>query len=94
LPKVKDEIYIHSLETGAMLKQIAKEYVGSLEISGRRDQAWFFARFTGFTNPGIVARYKFTNNSDGELNVWREPAVQGLAGTKGFLVEQVRGFGG
>lgn len=94
--QVKDELYIHNLTSGARLTRVAADHVGALNISGRRDQPWFFVSLTGFTNPGVVARYTFhsqaSTDANGRYVIWRETEVQGLAGSRGFIAEQVRGI--
>ncbi|KAI0069251.1 prolyl oligopeptidase [Artomyces pyxidatus] len=89
---VKDEIYIHDVNTGARLKRLAPDHVGSIGIYGRRKQNWVFLSLTGFTTPGLVAKYDFkeeSTNPEGTWEVWRETIVKGLAGKGGFIAEQV-----
>lgn len=90
--QVKDEVYIHSLKTGRRLLRLAEDHVGSIGVSGRRDQNWIFLSLTGFTTPGVVARYDFRDEKEtehGTWKVWRETIVKGLAGSGGFIAEQV-----
>lgn len=89
---VKDEVYIHSLKTGRRLLRLAEDHVGSIGVSGRRDQNWIFLSLTGFTTPGVVARYDFRDEKEtehGTWKVWRETIVKGLAGSGGFIAEQI-----
>ncbi|KAA1465945.1 prolyl oligopeptidase [Dentipellis sp. KUC8613] len=89
---VKDELYIHSLETGERLKRLVADHVGAISVGGRREYSWFFVALTGFTTPGTVLKYDFKDESssgDGALNVWRETSVKGFAGQGGFVAEQV-----
>ncbi|KAI0318097.1 prolyl oligopeptidase [Amylostereum chailletii] len=89
---VKHELYIHALATGQRLTRLAADHVGTLGAYGRRDQNWFFISQTGFTNPGTVARYEFSEASGSERgtwSIWRETFVNGLAGTGGFIAEQI-----
>jgi len=91
---VKDELYIHDLQSGKQLKRLASDHVGTLVAYGRRMQHFFFVWLTGFDTPGIAARYDFVEpngggKADGEWKVWRETKVGGLAGSGGFLSEQI-----
>ncbi|OBZ71845.1 Prolyl endopeptidase [Grifola frondosa] len=85
---VKDEIYIYSLSTGKRLTRLAPDFVGAATISGRRIQPWVFATLTGFTNPGIVARYDFSEEEEKRWSIWRSTLVSGL-NPDDFLAEQV-----
>ncbi|KAI0034395.1 prolyl oligopeptidase [Vararia minispora EC-137] len=86
---VKDVIYIHDLTSGKRLKHIAEDHVGSITISGRRDQDWLFLLLTGFTNPGVVARCGLEDSAESKIEIWRQSHVGGLAGAGGFVTEQV-----
>ncbi|THH13332.1 hypothetical protein EW146_g6877 [Bondarzewia mesenterica] len=89
---VKDEVYIHSLQTGKQLKRLAEDHVGSIGVTGRREHNWMFLTLTGFTTPGLVAKYDFRDENgseDGTWKNWRETVVKGLAGSGGFIAEQV-----
>jgi len=90
---VKDELYIYDLN-GRQLKRLAPDHVGTLAAYGRRKQQFFFVSLTGFDTPGVVARYDFSSKADqgkadGTWKVWRETKVAGLAGSGGFLADQV-----
>jgi prolyl oligopeptidase len=85
---VKDEIYLYSL-TGERLTRLAPDFVGAAGISGRRDQSEFFVTMTGFTTPGIVARYDFTEKDDSKKwSIYHTTLVNGL-NPKDFVAEQV-----
>jgi prolyl oligopeptidase len=90
---VKDELYIHDLNSGQKLKRLAPDHVGTFDVYGRRKQQFFFVWLTGFDTPGVAARYDFADPSggkeDGTWKVWRETKVGGLAGGSGFLVDQI-----
>jgi len=84
-PKVKDELYIYS-QDGKQLKRLAEDFVGTIDISGYRDQSWFFATMTGFTTPGTIARYDF--KSEPNWSLYRSTKVKGLK-PEDFVAEQV-----
>ncbi|TFY82919.1 hypothetical protein EWM64_g1087 [Hericium alpestre] len=86
---VQDELYVYSLETGTQLKRLVPEHVGSVSFGGRRDQDWIFVQVDGFTSPGTVSKYEFTEGAEGTMAVWRDTVVRGLAGQPGFVAEQV-----
>ena len=87
--QVKDEIYIYQLSTGKQLQRVAPEFVGAASISGRRKQSWFFTTLTGFTNPGIIAKYDFNvKEEDKRWSIYRTTLVSGL-NPDDFSAEQV-----
>ena len=87
--QVKDEIYIYQLSTGKRLQRVAPEFVGAASISGRRKQSWFFASLTGFTNPGIIAKYDLNvKEEDKRWSIYRTTLVNGL-NPDDFSAEQV-----
>lgn len=89
LIQVKDEIYLYSLTTGERLKRIAPDFVGAANIYGRREHPWFFATLTGFTNPGIVARYDFRERDEEKRwGVYRATLISGLD-PNDFIADQV-----
>ncbi|KIJ56911.1 hypothetical protein M422DRAFT_149708 [Sphaerobolus stellatus SS14] len=81
---VKDELYIYSLD-GQKVKRLAEDFVGTIDISGRRDQSWFFATLSGFTSPGTIAHYDFKADN---WSVYRNTKVKGL-NLDEFTAEQV-----
>lgn len=75
---VKDEIYIYDMD-GKQLERVAPDFVGAVTIGGRRSQPWFFATLTGFTNPGIVAQYDFTQQDhEKKWSIYRTTLLKGL----------------
>lgn len=83
-----DEIYLYSME-GKQLTRLAPDFVGATEVSGRRAQSNFFVLLTGFTNPGIVARYNFDEPSDEKRwSIYRSTVMKGLVPDE-FSAEQV-----
>ena len=74
---VKDEIYLYAMD-GKQLERIAPDFVGAASVVGRREQPWFFANLTGFTNPGIVARYEFEKPKEKRWSVYRTTSLKGL----------------
>ncbi|KAH7926038.1 hypothetical protein BV22DRAFT_1128529 [Leucogyrophana mollusca] len=85
---VKDEIYLYSME-GERLTRLAPDFVGAADITGRRTQPNFFVTLTGFTNPGIVARYNLDEkNVDDRWSIYRTTLLKGLKPDE-FTAEQV-----
>ncbi|PSS31987.1 hypothetical protein PHLCEN_2v2229 [Hermanssonia centrifuga] len=84
---VKDEIYIYSTE-GERLTRVAPDFVGAVNLNGRRSQAWFFATLTGFTNPGIVAQYDFSKKQEEQWSIYRTTILKGLIASD-FEAQQV-----
>ncbi|TCD62958.1 hypothetical protein EIP91_006189 [Steccherinum ochraceum] len=81
---VKDEIYLYTFQ-GKRITRLAPDFVGTVDVSGRRDRDHFFATLTGFTSPGTVARYDFTAPLGGDAadhskrwSVYRTTKVKGL----------------
>ena len=87
---VKDEIYVYQLSTGTRLERVAPDFVGAVFLHGRRKHPWFFTTLTGFTNPGIVAKYDFgVEDKDKRWSIYRSTLVSGL-NPDDFSAEQVR----
>lgn len=85
---VIDELYLYSME-GKRLTRLAPDFVGATEVNGRRAQSHFFVFMTGFTNPGIVARYDFDEPSeDKRWSIYRSTLMKGLVPDE-FSAEQV-----
>ncbi|KAG9092555.1 hypothetical protein FRC06_011880, partial [Ceratobasidium sp. 370] len=59
---VKDELYLYD-KHGKLVKRLAEDHIGVLTISGRRDFHQLFVTASGFTNPGVVYLYEFTNKN-------------------------------
>jgi prolyl oligopeptidase len=86
---VKDEIYIYGMD-GQQLERVASDFVGAASIAGRRTQKWFFATLTGFTNPGIVAHYDFSQTEESKKwSIYRTTLLKGLK-AENFEAQQVR----
>lgn len=74
---------------GKQLTRLAPDFVGTTEVAGRRAQPNFFVLLTGFTNPGIVARYNFDELSDEKRwSIYRSTVMKGLVPEE-FSAEQV-----
>ena len=74
---------------GNKLKRLASDFVGSIQVSSRRDQDWFFATLSGFTTPCTIARYNFAESDEEKRwSVYRTTKVAGL-NTDDFNAEQV-----
>lgn len=85
---VKDEIYLYSL-AGERLKRLAEDFVGAAYVSGRRARPEFFVTLTGFTTPGVVAKYDFNEKDEGKRwSIHQTTKVNGLD-PQDFLAEQV-----
>lgn len=84
---VKDEVYIYSMD-GQQLARVAPDFVGAASISGRRSHSSFFATLSGFTDPGIVARYDFTQPDEKKWTIYRTTILKGMK-TQDFDVRQV-----
>lgn len=83
-----DEIYLYSTK-GERLTRVAEDFVGTATVAGRRDQPWFFVSLTGFTTPGIIARYDFTVKDEAKRwGIYRTILVNGLDPEE-FKAEQV-----
>jgi prolyl oligopeptidase len=86
--KVIDEIYLYSLR-GKRLKRLAPDHVGAAFITGRRTESDLFVTMTGFTTPGIIARYDFgQRDEEKRWSIYQTTSVSGLDPTD-FIAEQV-----
>ena len=74
--------------TGTQVTRLAEDFVGSVSLSGREKQQWFFATLTGFTNPCSVARYDFTAPEDQRWSICMTTKLNGL-NTDDFETRQV-----
>ena len=74
---------------GTRLERIAADFVGTASLNGRRSQSWFFVTMVGFTNPGIVAKYDFTQAQKNRWSIYRSTLVKGLK-VEDFQSQQVR----
>ena len=85
---MKDEIYLYDFK-GTKITRLAADFVGAANTAGRRSQPWFFATLTGFTNPGIVAQYDFTQqDSSKRWSTYRTTLLKGLK-AEDFEAQQV-----
>lgn len=90
---VKDELYIYNMD-GTRLTRVAPDFVGTVNVGGRRNQPWFFGTLTGFTNPGIIAKYDFEEpDEEKRWSVYRTTLLKGLK-AEDFDSRQVRVFMG
>ena len=67
---------------------MAADFVGAATVGGRRKQSWFFSTLTGFTTPGVVARYDFNAPEEQRWSIYRTTLVAGLD-PNDFSAEQV-----
>lgn len=60
-----------------------------MDVAARRDQSWFFVTLSGFTTPGTIARYDFTEaNEEKKWSIYRTTKLNGL-NPDDFSAEQV-----
>lgn len=85
--QVHDELYIYSKQ-GVPLKRLAEDFVGSIIISAKQKDSWFFATTTGFTSPGTVCRYDFNSPPEQRWSIYRQTKISGL-NLDDFTAEQV-----
>jgi len=87
---VKDEIYIHDLKDGKRITRLSPEFVGEVGIGGDRENSWFFAILTGFTNPSLLYQYRFDDalKEDEKWRLIRAIEVKGLLPDE-FISKQV-----
>jgi prolyl oligopeptidase len=70
--------------------RLAPDFVGAASVSGGRAKSDLFITMTGFTTPGVVARYDFDQLSEGNRwSIYRTTSVKGLDPAN-FVSEQVR----
>lgn len=75
------------------LNRLDEDFVGTLSVSCRPDRDFFFATFSGFTNPGIVKKYTFAQKDtprDPEKDTWqvfRRTHLKGI-NPEEFITEQ------
>lgn len=92
---VKDELHVHTLQTGEKKGRIAANLIGDFaQFTGRREHSEIFFKMTGFSNPGLVYRYDFKKQSrtdkgsaEGE-KLFRSTVVNGLKPEE-FETEQI-----
>lgn len=85
---MKDELYIYS-SAGEQVERLAADFVGTINISAKREHSWFFATITGFTTPGTIQMYDFKASEGNRWSVYRKTKVNGLI-LEDFAAEQVR----
>lgn len=82
---VKDELYVYSFG-GKQLQRLASDFVGTIEVSTKRDQSWFYATMSGFTTPGDI--YRYDSKASNKWSLYRNTKVPGL-NLQDFTSEQV-----
>lgn len=91
---VKDELYLHDLESGNRVRRLAEGLIGSIDqIAGERKHDEFWFSMSSFTSPGTVYRYDFKSDDamgkvEGKEQVYREAKVDGIKADD-FVSEQV-----
>nr|E2JFG1.1 RecName: Full=Prolyl oligopeptidase A [Amanita bisporigera]ADN19204.1 prolyl oligopeptidase [Amanita bisporigera] len=71
------ELYVYN-NTGSRLMRLARDFVGSMTVTARETEPWFFATLTGFNTPGIVCRYNIQRPEEQRWSVYRTAKVKGL----------------
>lgn len=85
---VKDEMAVHDLYTGKLIRKIAEGVIGTFaEISAKRECQEIFYSLVRFNNPGIIYRYSFEDGQSQE-KMFRKSEVRGLRPEE-FTTEQV-----
>ncbi|KDR74502.1 hypothetical protein GALMADRAFT_70906 [Galerina marginata CBS 339.88] len=84
---VKDEVYVYS-HAGNQLARLAEDFVGAAHVSGREKHSSFFVELNGFTSPGTIGRYKFTDPEEQRWSIYRTTKLNGL-NTEDFEASQV-----
>ena len=74
---------------GKRLKRVAPDFIGSITVEGRRSQPWFFVDLVGFTNPGVVARYDFTELDEAKQWSYHRTTILKSLKMEEFHAEQV-----
>ena len=85
--QVKDELYIYD-SSGKEIERLAKDFVGSASVTAREKQPFFFVSLTGFTSPGTLGRYDFTEPDKKKWSIFRTTKLNGL-NTEDFEASQV-----
>ncbi|GAA5823713.1 hypothetical protein JCM11251_000736 [Rhodosporidiobolus azoricus] len=91
---VQDQLYLHSLSSGARIRRLVEDKIGSIDgLAGRRGHKEFWYSMSGFTSPGTSYRFDFETDlakgkKEGEDRVYREAKVEGID-AKEFVSEQV-----
>ncbi|CAF0839961.1 unnamed protein product, partial [Brachionus calyciflorus] len=83
----KDELSLHDLKTAKLIKKFNIE-IGSLtELRAKKDQDFFYYKFSSFTSPGDIYEFKF-NETEQEPKLFRISEFNGLDLSQ-FKTEQV-----
>ncbi|KAG8895004.1 hypothetical protein FRB99_000820, partial [Tulasnella sp. 403] len=89
---VHDEVWIVGHD-GSLKERLDPDFLGSMSVSCKRRDDFFFVTMSGFTNPSMVKQYKFPEaNSDetkgGTYTLWRKTYLSDLV-PEDFSAEQV-----
>ena len=86
--QVKDEVYLYSF-AGQRIMRLASDFVGAASVAGRQGEPDIFITMTGFTTPGVIARYDFNQQAlDKRWSIYQTTFVNGLD-PQDFISEQV-----
>lgn len=75
-------------KSGERLERLAADFVGTLAISAKEDQSWFFVSGTGFTTPSTIFRYDYKAPEGQRWSTYRDTKLNGL-NPNDFVAEQV-----
>jgi prolyl oligopeptidase len=89
--QVQDELYLYTKD-GRRVQRLAEDFVGTISVSAKLENTWFFASTTGFLTPGIIYLYNFSatpeiSTTEG-WSVFRSTRLNGLD-PDDFKAEQV-----
>ncbi|RMZ95819.1 prolyl endopeptidase [Brachionus plicatilis] len=73
----KDELALYDLKTGKEIKKFTTEIGTLIELSARKNQDFFFYKFSSFTSPGDIYEFRFSENL-GEPTLFRVSEFKGL----------------
>lgn len=74
---VQDELYLYS-KSGERLQRLLPNFVGSIGVSAKENESWFFVTATGFTTPGTIYHYDFKAQDQKGLQLFRDTQVKGI----------------
>ncbi|KAG8965200.1 hypothetical protein FRC05_003343 [Tulasnella sp. 425] len=88
---VCDELYV--VTSTGKFHRLDPNFVGTLSAAPKQEDAFFFATFSGFNNPGVIKQFKFkeknVDTTEGHTwTTWRETRVKGLLADE-FKTKQV-----
>jgi prolyl oligopeptidase len=89
--QVQDELYLYT-KNGRRIKRLAEDSVGTISVSAKLEDTWFFATTSGFLSPGITYLYNFSGTPEISTtegwSILRSTRLNGLDPSE-FKAEQV-----